>query len=54
MLVDDNRPRQRERLLAYAGGAVFVLLGLAAALLWLREGEVVYVERIMSQIANCL
>jgi len=44
----------RERMLAYAGIAVFALLGLAAVLLWANEGETVYVTRILSEIANCL
>ena len=44
----------RERVLAYAGAGVFALLGLGALLLWLRNGEAVYLTRILSQIADCL
>ena len=44
---------KRERLLAYAGGGVFVLIGVAAVLMWAREGELLYVTNILSGIANC-
>ena len=44
----------RERRLAYAGGAVFLALILAAGALWLREGQLVYVEQVLSGLANCL
>jgi hypothetical protein len=43
-----------ERRLAYTAGAVFVALGLAAAALWLHEGQLVYVEQVLSGLANCL
>ena len=51
---DTASAKRRERLLAYAGGAAFVLIGLVAVLLWAREGEVLFVNRILSGLANCL
>jgi len=45
--------RRRERWLAYAGGALFVALGLGALLLWAREGQAVYLTQIFTGIANC-
>ena len=43
-----------ERRLAIAGGALFLALLLVALGLWLREGQSVYVQQILSGIANCL
>ena len=43
-----------ERRLAYVAVAVFAALGLAAAALWLHEGQLVYVEQVLSGLANCL
>jgi len=54
MRVEPMRHFSRERLLAYAGGALFVLIALIAVLLWAREGELVYVSGILSGLANCL
>ena len=45
---------RRERLLAYAGAAGFALIAVAAAVLWARLGDVVFVARILGQLANCL
>ena len=43
-----------ERMLAYAGAAGFALLMVLGALLWLREGTIVYLARIVSELPNCL
>lgn len=43
-----------ERRLAYGAAALFAVLLLAAAALWLREGQIVYVEQVLSGLANCL
>ena len=43
-----------ERLLAIAGATAFVLLAAAALLLWAREGSVIYLARIISELPNCL
>ena len=40
--------------MAYAGAVAFVALGIAALLLWVREGQLVFVTQILSGIANCL
>jgi len=43
-----------ERWLGYAGVAAFAALALLAALLWLREGQLIYVEQILSGLADCI
>ncbi len=43
-----------ERALAYAAGAGFVALVLAALALWMREGSLVYLARIIGDLQNCL
>ena len=45
---------RRERWLAVAGAAGFALIAAAAGLLWVREGDIVFVARILGQLANCL
>ena len=54
MAVEAAQLSRRERWLALMGAGVFALIGLAAAMLWLREGELVYVMRIFNDIADCL
>ena len=54
MRADNDNAQRSERRLAYAGASVFALFMVAAVLLWLRDGEAVYVTRILSQIADCL
>jgi ferric-dicitrate binding protein FerR (iron transport regulator) len=49
-----NPQRSHERLLAFAGAAVFAALCALAVLLWLREGTVVYLARIIGDLQNCL
>ncbi len=46
--------RRKERWLAYVGAAGFAVLLLLAGLLWLREGSLVYLARIISELPNCL
>ncbi len=46
--------QRRERRLAFAGAATFVVLSALAVLLWLREGSVIYLARIISELPNCL
>ncbi len=43
-----------ERALAYTAVAGFAALVLAAALLWMREGSLVYLARIVGDLQNCL
>ena len=51
---DDRRSlSKREIRLAYAGAAGFVVLTLAAMVLWARNGEILYLARILSQLPNC-
>ncbi len=51
---DPSPPRTRgERRLAIAGVALFAALLLLGMALWVRNGEEIYVSRIMSAIANC-
>jgi hypothetical protein len=54
--VADDRAlaRTKERWLAYAAASGFVLLLVLATLLWLREGTIVYLARVISEIPNCL
>jgi hypothetical protein len=40
--------------LAYGGVAIFAVLCAFAILLWLREGTVVYLARIISELPGCL
>ena len=54
MADDLNMHSRRERRLAYAGAAGFVLLTLLAVVLWARVGEAVYITRILSQLSYCL
>jgi flagellar biosynthesis/type III secretory pathway M-ring protein FliF/YscJ len=53
-VADRGPPVSRERRLAYAGAAVFVVLAAFAVLLWAREGNAVYFARIISDLPNCL
>lgn len=40
--------------MAIAAMAGFAILVLAAALLWMREGSLVYLARIVGDLQNCL
>ena len=53
-MADDRKSLpKRERRLAFAGAAGFVVLTLVAMLLWARNGEILYLARILSQLPNC-
>jgi hypothetical protein len=45
--------RRNERLLAYGAVTGFLALVIAAMLLWAREGNAVYLARIISDLPNC-
>jgi len=51
---DQSVMRRSERLLAYGGAICFIMLAAIAVLLWAREGTVVYLTRLISDLPNCL
>jgi hypothetical protein len=52
--VEQVTRRRGERTLTYVGIAMFAVLGVLAVALWLREGQLVYIEQVLSGLANCL